>query len=93
MMKRLIKKTLKFAWRGTSPIRRPFVRRFEAWIDRYVVITAHEATENANLALDFAAAEIARMNSQVDRLCASVESRRTEALLAVDQTWNHKVRT
>ena len=73
MVKRFAKGTLKFGWRLTRPIRRPIVRRAEAWIDRYLLITAHEATEHANLGLDFAAAELARMQAQVEALTREVE--------------------
>ena len=81
-MKRLIKLPLKLAWHATGPVRRPLQRAFEAWLDRYVVMTAHAATEETNLAFDFAAAELARMQAQVEAMRALVESPPREELAA-----------
>jgi len=80
MVKRLTKRTLKFGWSATKPIRRPFVGLLEACIDRYVVIAANAAVEDANLGLDFAAAELARMQVQVEAMLAEVEGSGREGL-------------
>jgi hypothetical protein len=82
-MKRLIKFPLKLAWRALGPIRRPLVREFEGWLDRYVVMTSHAATEEANIGFDFAAAELARMQQQVEAMRAVVEGQRREGLVVV----------
>lgn len=83
MVKRLAKKTLKFGWRITKPIRRPFVAVTEAWIDRHVVIAANAAVEDANLGIDFAAAELARMQAQVEAIIARIEGQGREGLAVV----------
>ena len=82
-MKRAIKWPLKMAWRATGPIRRPLVRAFEGWLDRYVVMTSHAATDEANLGFDFAASELARMQQQVEAMRAAVEGQRREGLVVV----------
>ena len=57
-MKRLVKWPIKLAWRAIGPVRRPVVPPpSSVWLDRYVVMTSHAATEEANLGLDFASAE------------------------------------
>lgn len=82
-MKRLLKLPLKLAWRATGPVRRPLQRAFEGWLDRYVVMTAHAATDEANLGFDFAAAELARMQAQVEAMRALVEPASREGLAVV----------
>lgn len=73
MIKKAAKRTLKFGWRVTKPIRRPAIGMVERWIDRAVVIAAHEAVTEANLAIDFAAADLARMQAQVDAMIATLD--------------------
>ena len=82
-MKRIIKWTLKMIWKTMGPIRRPFGRAFAAWLDRYVVLTSHAATEEANNAFDFATAEMARLQRQVQEMREAVESSRHEGLAVV----------
>ena len=82
-MKRLIKYPLKLAWRAIGPIRRPVVRAFEHWLDRYVVMTAHAATDEANLGFDFAAAELSRLQQQVSAMRLNVEGPPREGLAVV----------
>lgn len=82
-MKRLIKIPLKLVWRAMGPIHRPLVRAFEGWLDRYVVMTSHAATEEANLGFDFAAAEMARMQGQVAAMRAELDGQRREGLAVV----------
>ena len=79
-MKRLIKWPLKLMWKATGPVRRPIQRAFEVWIDRYVIMTSHAATEEANIGLDFAAAEMSRMQLQVRRIRESLEASSQDGL-------------
>ena len=79
-MKRLVKYPLKMAWGMAGPLRRPIVRAFEQWLDRYVVMTAHAATEQANLGFDFASAELARLQQQVAAMRADLEADSREGL-------------
>ena len=82
-MKRWIKYPLKITWHLTGPIRRPAAQAFEQWLDRYVVMTAHAATEEANLGFDFAAAELARLQQQVAAMRARLEGGPREGLAVV----------
>ena len=82
-MKRIFKWPIKMVWRATGSIRRPLVRELGKWLDRYVVIISHAATEEANIGLDFAAAEMARMQSQVQAMCEAVESAGRDDLIIV----------
>lgn len=82
-MKRIIKWPIKMVWKAIGPIRRPLVRDFETWLDRYVVMTSHAAVEETNMGFDFAAAEMARMQSQVQAMRAAVESSRHEGLAVI----------
>jgi hypothetical protein len=79
-MKRIIKWPLKLAWKATGPIRRPITRAFEHWLDRYVVMTSHAATEEANIGLDFAAAEMTRMQLQIQRMRESLQAPNRDGL-------------
>ncbi len=75
VMKRLMMFPLKLAWRATGPIRRPLVREIETWLDRYLVQTTLAVSEEANITLDFAAGELARMQRQVEAMRSLVEDR------------------
>ena len=82
-MKRLIKLPLRILWRATGPLRRPVVRRFESWFDRYLTLSARTLTEEANLVLDFTAAELARLQIQVEAMRGAVDELEPEGLAVV----------
>jgi hypothetical protein len=82
-MRRIFKWQMKLMWNLVGPVRRPLVRVFETWLDPYVVLTAHAATEEANNAFDFATAEMARLQQQVQQMREAVETDRIEVLVVV----------
>ena len=78
-MNRLIRWPLRVCWRLSRPIRGRLASRAEAWLDRYLVFATEAMVEEANLALDFASADLARMQAQVERLAARAEGARAFA--------------
>lgn len=82
-MKRLMVLPLKLAWRATGPIRRPVVREIETWLDRYLVRTTLVVTEEANITLDFASGELARMQGQVEAMQGALHASTPRGLVVV----------
>jgi hypothetical protein len=80
-MKRLIKRPLRAIWRMTHPVRRPIVRKLEAFLARtyaqaqapmpqpHVHVACNcRVTEETSLVIDYMVRELVRLQIQVDRL-------------------------
>lgn len=83
-MKRLLKRPLKAFWRWTHPLRRPLVRKAEAFLARayanapipapHVHVDCHcRVTEETGVLMDFMVRELVRLQDQVERLHLTVE--------------------
>jgi hypothetical protein len=72
-MKRLVKHILKGLWRATSPLRRPILRKVEAFMTRSLrqseALLAHET----NVLMDHVVRELVRLQRQVEGLQQAVE--------------------
>jgi len=79
-MKRVILFPMKLVWRILGPVRRALVREVETWLDRYLAQTTLAVTDEANMTLDFAAGELARMQEQVRAIRDSLPDRHAAAL-------------
>ena len=84
-MKRLIKWPLKVVWRWTAPLRRPIVRKLEAFLARayaqapiphpHIHIACNgRVTEETGVLMDFLVRELVRLQDQVERLQQTVEN-------------------
>lgn len=81
-MKRIIKRPLKAFWRLTHSLRRPFVRKAEAFITRCcaqqaamgpVDVTCH-VSEETSLVMDHMVRELVRLQKRIEYLQEAVES-------------------
>lgn len=72
-MKRVIKKFAKVLWRGTFPLRRPFLRKFEAYLSRCLRPTERFLTEETNILMEHVVRELVRLQRQVDYLQQTLE--------------------
>lgn len=72
-MKQLIKKIAKAAWRGTRPIRQPFLRKFEAYLSRCLRPTEQLLAHETNTLMEHVVRELVRLQRQVDHLQQTVE--------------------
>ena len=80
-MKRILKQSLKAAWRATAFLRRPLITRFEAMITRAAARsphTCHVALETSVL-MDHLVRELARLQDQIELLRETVERQATES--------------
>jgi len=77
-MKTLLKRPFKAAWQFTSPLRRPFARKFEAIIARGCASTQQphicQVGEEMSLLMDHLVRELVRLQNKVDRLQEAIES-------------------
>jgi hypothetical protein len=87
-MKRLIKQPLKALWRWTGIVRRPFVRKAEAFLARsyaqapiphpHVHVACNcRVNEDTGVLMDFLVRELVRLQDQVVRLQTTIEERTT----------------
>ncbi|SIO62247.1 hypothetical protein SAMN05444166_6990 [Singulisphaera sp. GP187] len=72
-MKRLVKKVAKAIWRGTLPLRRPFLHKFESYLSRCLRPTEQQLTDEANTLMEHVVRELVRLQRQVDYLQQTVE--------------------
>ena len=72
-MKRLVKTGLKALWRGTLPIRRPLMAKFEAYLARCLRPTERFLTEETNVLMDHVVRELVRLQRQVESLQQAIE--------------------
>jgi|GEM_PF-1696042 len=72
-MKQLIKKIGKAVWRGTRPIRRPFLRKFEAYLSRCLRPTEQHLAAETNTLMEHVVRELVRLQRQVDHLQQTIE--------------------
>src|SRR6185312_11031777 len=83
-MKRLMKRPFKAIWRLTHPVRRPIVRKLEAFLARsYALgpVAPHHVhvscdcrvAEETSLLMDYMVRELVRLQSQVERLQQAVD--------------------
>jgi len=69
-MKGLIKRVLRTFWIASSPVRRPFVRRLDSYLDNKLS-SAFET--NVNPVLDSLIREVARLEMQIEILQHSTQ--------------------
>jgi hypothetical protein len=72
-MKRLIKAMLKAPWRWSQPLRRPFVRKLEAFLARSFRPSDRILVEETNALMDQVVRELVRLQRQVEYLQQAVE--------------------
>ena len=72
-MKRLVKKVAKALWRGTLPIRRPFLHKFENYLSRCLRPTEQLLSDETNTLMEHVVRELVRLQRQVDYLQQTVE--------------------
>ncbi len=76
-MKKLLKVPIKAFWRMTGPVRRPFVRKFEAMVARGCasINDTHicPVNEETTLVMDHLVRELVRLQGKVDRLLEAIE--------------------
>ena len=72
-MKRLAKKVAKALWRGTLPIRRPFLNKFENYLSRCLRPTEQLLSDESNTLMEHVVRELVRLQRQVDYLQQTVE--------------------
>jgi hypothetical protein len=75
-MKRVIKSALRVLWRGTGPIRRPILRKYESFLKRCLppaVPPARYPIEETNALMDEVVRELIRLQGQTEYLRQAVE--------------------
>jgi hypothetical protein len=72
-MKRLVKNFAKALWRGTFPLRRPFLRKLENYLSRCLRPTEQLLTDETNTLMEHVVRELVRLQRQVDYLQQSIE--------------------
>src|SRR5947209_4293380 len=72
-MKRLVKSVLKAMWRGTLPLRRPLLRKFEAYLARCLRPAERFVTDETNVLMDHVIRELVRLQRQVEALHEAIE--------------------
>jgi hypothetical protein len=72
-MKRLVKTVVKALWRSTLPVRRPFLRKFEAYLARCLRPTERLLSDESNTLMEHVVRELVRLQRQVEYLQQSVD--------------------
>jgi hypothetical protein len=72
-MKQLIKACLKTLWRWTNPLRRPFERKIDAYLARYLRPAERRVTDESNMLMDHVVRELVRLQRQIDLLHQAIE--------------------
>ena len=72
-MKRLVKRVLKMLWKATSPLRRPILRKAEAFLTRCLRPTEALLAHETNVLMDHVVRELVRLQRQVEGLQQAVE--------------------
>jgi hypothetical protein len=72
-MKRLVKRVLKAIWDATRPLRRPILRKVEAFMIRCLRPTETLLAHETNALMDHLIRELVRLQRQVEGLQQAVE--------------------
>ncbi len=72
-MKRLVKAGFKALWRCMLPLRRPLMRKFEAYLARCLRPTERFITDETNVLMDHVVRELVRLQRQVESLQQAIE--------------------
>jgi hypothetical protein len=75
MIKRIVKGGLKVLWDATRPLRRPFVRKFQSFLERCLQNSGRQLTDETNLLMSHLIRELVRLQRQVELLQEAVEQR------------------
>ena len=82
MMKRIVKGFLRFAWRLTLPVRRPFQRRLADFVRRSVAVNVHNYPD---VMLNQIVIELIRLQEQVQHLQATVDELASDRAVTDDR--------
>ena len=74
-----MKRLLKALWRISGRVRRPFERRFEAFLATHLRPTERRVTDDTNMLMDHVIRELVRLQDELDALHQRLER------LGVDQ--------
>ena len=72
-MKRLVKTLAKACWRGTEFVRKPFLRKFEAYLSRCLRPTERLLADETSTLMEHVVRELVRVQRQLDTLQQAVD--------------------